>query len=162
VNISTPVSGTLCCPIYARSQNSRFSYAYTVDANGGGGNPNTTAPATAWPYGQEVIPASQIDLSMLRYFLGAKISMFKHPSRKLLVMEQESTGEIHGVKGANPINLAEGPPLYPAWSNSFGNMAFRHNGYKKGNFLFVDGHVETLGPRDDNQLNTHECFDILK
>lgn len=158
VNITTPVSGTLSCPNYVRSTNSSRSYAYNLYANGGGFNANDPQP-----HGQEIIPATSIDPSMIRYYLGAKMTKFRNPSRKLLVMEQESTGEVHGVKGANPINLTEGPINgYPSWSNSFGNMAFRHNRFRVGNFLFVDGHVETLGPLDDFQLNTHMCFDLDK
>ena len=166
VNIDAPVTGriiggTLSCPNYQRGRNSTRSYAYNVNANGGNFNINTTAPASSWPYGVEVTPATSIDPTLVRYLLGAKITRFRNASRKLLVMEQESTGEVHGVKGISPIDLTEGPATgYPAWSNSNGNMAFRHNRFRVGNFLFVDGHVETLAPRDDYQLNTKYCFGL--
>ena len=157
IQIKTPVAGTLSCPTYQPSKNSTIAYSYNKEANGGGNNTND-----AQPWGVEIIPASRVDPAFLRYFLGAKVSRFKNPSRKLLVMEGESTAECHGVKGASPINLAEGPASgYPAWSNSNGNMAFRHLRFQKGNFLFIDGHVETLAPREDNKLNTHDCFDLL-
>jgi prepilin-type N-terminal cleavage/methylation domain-containing protein/prepilin-type processing-associated H-X9-DG protein len=163
INPLAPKSGTLCCPVFDRVLNRKNAYAYNVHANGGGFNLTLTAPASSWPNGVEIIPATSVDPVMARYFLGTRISKFKNPSRKLLLMETEADHEVNGVKGSNPINLAEGPPSgYPAWSNQLGNMAFRHNRFTKGNFLYVDGHVETLGPLEDNQLNSAHCFDLLK
>lgn len=152
-----PGNGTLTCPNFQRSPNASYGYAYTIDATGG-----SWSKYWAGPYGLDVIPASQIDPAFSHYWLGAKLSQFRLPAQKFLLVEHEYTSEVVGVKGANPVNLSEGPlsfPPAPNWSNASGNLAFRHPLYRAANFLFVDGHVEKLEVTETN-LNTHMHFGI--
>ena len=98
-----PAGGTLTCPNFDRTPNASYGYAYTFDATGG-----SWSKYWAGPYGRDVIPASHFDPAFSHYWLGAKLSQYRNASQKFLLVEHEYTSEVVGVKGANPIQLAEG------------------------------------------------------
>ena len=119
--------------------------------NGGAANPH--------PYGLQIF-----DLSLMPYeksfqydiyYLGAKISRFQPEGNKILVLENE-----RGADGYLGTSTGTGSVIVPAadypsantttaWTASGGAPAFRHNQLTVGNFLFLDGHIETLRKTDD-------------
>lgn len=91
-----------------------------------------------------------------RYALGARRARFARPQEKLLVIEAEGSGDFfgplprpHGNEGVM-LRMPDDITAKSMWSYQRGSFAFRHMG--RGNFLFVDGHVETWQP--DGDLNT--------
>lgn len=92
------------------------------------------------------------------YRLGARVSRFRSPSNKILVVETERPNDTYGNFSGNtipwaPVQLGGGPSgsqVYPVWSSTGGgHLAFRHNNYTRMNVLFVDGHVDSLTPKDE-------------
>jgi prepilin-type N-terminal cleavage/methylation domain-containing protein/prepilin-type processing-associated H-X9-DG protein len=88
----------------------------------------------------------------LTYFYGAKMGWFEGPQRKFMLVESECSSD--GTKG--PSSSTTGLPgsvtlgtIKPAWANPDAHLGFRHIGFKRANFLFQDGHVETMGPHEE-------------
>jgi prepilin-type processing-associated H-X9-DG protein/prepilin-type N-terminal cleavage/methylation domain-containing protein len=79
--------------------------------------------------------------------LGAQISRFKKPQAKFLIIEHGG-----GSDGILPRPLTQVDPRtatkeYPYSNDSARTWTFRHAGVM-ANILFVDGHVESVGPKD--------------
>ena len=92
------------------------------------------------------------------YRLGARTSSFRSPSNKILILETERPNDTYGSSIGNtfppaPVILGggvSGSQTYPVWSSiGGGHFSFRHNNNTRANFLFVDGHVEALTPKDE-------------
>jgi prepilin-type N-terminal cleavage/methylation domain-containing protein/prepilin-type processing-associated H-X9-DG protein len=79
------------------------------------------------------------------YTLGARVSAFRQPSDKFLIVESgRAHDELDNRGGSNPQFATEQVPF--SWTGSgtpLGMYAFPHQGLRT-NILFVDGHVETM------------------
>jgi prepilin-type N-terminal cleavage/methylation domain-containing protein/prepilin-type processing-associated H-X9-DG protein len=77
--------------------------------------------------------------------LGAKISEFRHSSNKIILIEAAASGEVHV-----PRPMTEEDPRVATRERPYSTgraFAFRHPG-PSANFLFADGHVETVNAKD--------------
>jgi prepilin-type processing-associated H-X9-DG protein len=95
------------------------------------------------------------------FVLGTKLSRFESSSNKFLIIEAQTSGNY--TKMATPSKTQRYTPLvlgntagYPSWSANSGYFAFRHgtNASPRANFLFVDGHVESMAVGD--QINSKD------
>lgn len=146
-----------------------WSRCFIINSNVAGGPPKF--PPGNWTtripsvYGQELSNPSSIDPSYQQYALGARLSSFRNTSEKFMVLESEAA--IYEVDGIWPWDDAYSTwhlgddPNYPAWSGGRpgGTYGFRHSGKQFMNVLFVDGHVATVGPKDE--VNTMHRLDPL-
>jgi prepilin-type processing-associated H-X9-DG protein len=95
------------------------------------------------------------------YGLGAILVNFPNPTQQFLVVESErGNDEIHAIWPAAPpytIPINDGNPDYPPYAGYDGEFAFRHvlpsdpamyQSMATGNFLYIDGHVDTLTAND--------------
>ncbi len=104
-----------------------------------------------------------VDPSYDLYYLGAKLDHFKNPSYKFYIIEQQySVDTVNaGFPYGGPLSLNDGTAS-PTWTGYFnsgadsGRWAFRHN--LRGNFIFIDGHADTIFWRDTADFNTRERF----
>ncbi len=134
---------------------------FIMNADAAGGTPTAALPGG--PYGRVVEPPPESyyakSLNSKNFYrLGARISRFRNPSYKILIFESHRPNDYY-VATANPttpitpITLGggqSGASFYPRWSSlGTGRFAFRHAGYRRANFLFVDGHVESLTNREE-------------
>jgi prepilin-type processing-associated H-X9-DG protein/prepilin-type N-terminal cleavage/methylation domain-containing protein len=139
---------------------------WALNGNAAGGaynSPPSPPPYFPGPYGAEISPATQVASYYTQYRLGAKMSKFKTPSQKFLLVEHERTSDT--VQANFPYNDAKttwyvGDSSYPKYSGGGGSWSFRHGGKSafRGNFLMVDGHVESLTPKDE--INTIRRYDF--
>ncbi len=156
-----PNKGQIYCP----SMNSPGGYprAYRMNLYMAGGQTSDTYPAG--PYGKEVdvywYPSSKV----LKMRIGAPISMATRPNVMFLVSENERTNDYADGNAAAPgyPSIPHNNPESVPWAHAPDNTwAFRHSGGVNAtgyddpswqswtaNFLFVDGHIERLGPRDE-------------
>jgi prepilin-type N-terminal cleavage/methylation domain-containing protein/prepilin-type processing-associated H-X9-DG protein len=141
----------IVCPETGREGGTRRPYNMNIYAIGGAapsGAPNTTPP----PAGKAV-SSQYFDL----LFLGAKVSRFRNPSEKFLVIESANGGDAAQAPFAfsdskdNPALATPGQP-YSLPQKTF---AFRHAGMT-ANVLYVDGHVGKIRPHNQSQRATHE------
>jgi prepilin-type N-terminal cleavage/methylation domain-containing protein/prepilin-type processing-associated H-X9-DG protein len=159
ISIRSPTTlGTLTCPTFVSStQQFNRCWQMNADACGGAKVPST---ATYGQYALGIEPATLIDPTYTSYFLGAKVTKFRNPAEKFLIVESERTAD--NSNASFPYNDLPSTwrlgddPLYPAWAGKGGGFSFRHNGYKFMNALFMDGHVSLISPKDE--LNTKRRF----
>ncbi len=94
------------------------------------------------------VPAGSSELAFIaglyevppkRYWFGSKLSQWKNPAQKYMVIEGERNDSF-GDSNALILNDNAG---YPAWTAGGGSYAFRHPKYLM-NVVFIDGHVESI------------------
>jgi prepilin-type N-terminal cleavage/methylation domain-containing protein/prepilin-type processing-associated H-X9-DG protein len=148
--IETKNDSQLVCPVKKISTTSRY-YAMNFYAVGGqtwGGMP---------PQGEfGSLPASTPS-DYVTYYLGAKISVFRNPSNKFLVVETESQDYANALWPYEGMSASLGDnPAFSPTSVKDGRWMFPHVNLQ-GNFLFVDGHVASLLYTGDyNSRNRYE------
>ncbi len=122
------------------------------------------ADACGSTYGKQYDDPASVDPTYTSYYLGAKLDRFRNPSFKFYIIEQQyGTDAINATfPWGGPITLNDGSTA-PTWTGDFnssgtgqGRWAFRHN--MRGNFMFIDGHAETVFWRDTGDFNTRERF----
>ena len=128
------------------------------------------------PYGKAIDPVPQYLVTqygpfasgtIVRYSLGAKMDRFREPGKQYLLLESEAGNDVFGAE-TGTIQFSQ--PLAPWWglpSDGGYGFAYRHvlpldetlySTQATGNFLFVDGHVETFTPPET--INTIDRFVI--
>jgi len=149
----------LLCPSknYIGAGYSRY-WGYNMDAQGGY---NWGSYPECGTYGKSLDVNTQTQPPYVApkydsYYLGAKTSLFPKPSSQFLLVETEFMGECVFAKAPYTLTLGD-DSVFPAYSAYHGWYSFRHGG-SSGNFLFIDGHVESLGPYDE--INTKARFFI--
>jgi prepilin-type N-terminal cleavage/methylation domain-containing protein/prepilin-type processing-associated H-X9-DG protein len=123
--------------------NTTRSYAMNLNLVGG---PNWSPNPSEGIYGKAVVPPEQMDslykiifsswtFENGRYSLGTRITRFMRASEKYMLAETLSSDTFNSGTGT----LSLGTSGFPFLAGAF---AYRHN--LKANFLFMDGHVETM------------------
>ena len=156
VTLGVPEGSALGCPAFLVTKNNGRSMAMNAIAAGG----LVTAANPAGLHGLAIANPASVNSAFTSYYrLGSKVSKFKVPSRKFLIVEQEDTGDYYQAK--YPYNdkydtwhLGDNSS-FPSYAGHDGAFSFRHGskGNERGNFLFVDGHVEPLTPRDEMNVD---------
>jgi prepilin-type N-terminal cleavage/methylation domain-containing protein/prepilin-type processing-associated H-X9-DG protein len=173
-SLSVVSSKTLSCPNFVRAFTPtgadviNVPFAINFDLIGGWNSTGAPAvgvfgiPADPKMGGNEVIKYD-------RYSLGAKVTAFR--SDQFMIVENENeiitsakfsgyigyatTGPGHVTLGSQSDAAGGYLPVYsggasdPGIYNNTGNASFRHPYSRRGNFLYIDGHVETLTPNND-------------
>ena len=111
--------------------------------NHSGTIPSYTGPITNYSANAKIMGSSEV---------GPRISIqnIREPSGTFLVgdglpREGLPAGATHAITWfINWVNVDDSPESAIEWTGGGGEPAFRNNG--KASFVFVDGHVETLGP----------------
>jgi prepilin-type N-terminal cleavage/methylation domain-containing protein/prepilin-type processing-associated H-X9-DG protein len=141
----------LTCPKFVYNKSTGYRpFLYNRDFAGG-----NTLPMAAYPqYAMPIEPATQVDPSYTKYYLGAAINRFN--GNQFIVVESETTTDKIGwTAGSLPstpggaVALGISAPAYPIYSSYGGYYSFRHPFSRGANFLFFDAHVEVLKPSDD-------------
>jgi prepilin-type N-terminal cleavage/methylation domain-containing protein/prepilin-type processing-associated H-X9-DG protein len=173
--ISPPSGKSLGCPDFIRAfapngGGDIYNVPFAVNYDLIGGINFGTAPK--WGLvgtDADVSMGANNDWAYYRYSLGAKVTRFH--TNQMMIIESEGgdpgvtaapfCGTVGYPSGAGKVavGLQSGPPnYYPAYSggaadpgiyNGAGNASFRHPYGKRGNFLFFDGHVDSMTPKDD-------------
>jgi prepilin-type N-terminal cleavage/methylation domain-containing protein/prepilin-type processing-associated H-X9-DG protein len=149
--VNKPGIHALGCPSYSGHVNNGRPFMMNLELAGGA--VSTAQPAG--PYGRLIDPPPENyyskSLNPKNYYrLGARISMFQNPSYKFMIVESERANDYLTSNGSGMGMVAlGGSATYPKWSTAGGEYSFRHNGYRRANFLFIDGHVESLLPSDE-------------
>ncbi len=175
---NTPEKGKLYCPSITTYRGTDVR-AFMMGSAMAGGPHWADVPL----YGLEIVPATKgFPFKMAagrraqRYVLGTPMSMARRPSIQFLVIENERAADYFWTTIAenapDPLNVPGNDPEYPPWAGNGGVFAFRHSGgvFAKGfddpnwphwsaNFLFVDGHVERLTPKDEIATRRRIRFD---
>ena len=122
------------------------AWKWNRDACGG---PNWGGNARSGPYGEEIIPATNINPAWDFYALGAVLEAFpKAGEQYLMVPGERASDEAYGSRKTPPYSVEVGTDsAYAPYSTAGGGWAFRHINMT-GNFLYIDGHVKTLDPSD--------------
>lgn len=159
VTLGVPDEQGLGCPAFVVTKSNGQSLVMNDHAAGG----LVSATWPAGPNGLLIEPPTSMNAAYTKFCrLGAKVSKFKSASKKFLVVEQEDTTNTFQAK--HPYNDTSwhlgDKPGKPPWSGHDGAFAFRHGrpGYEQANALFIDGHVETLTPRDE--FNTRRRWNM--
>jgi prepilin-type processing-associated H-X9-DG protein len=122
--------------------------------NAPSGSPAGTPPTH--PDGLD-LPVNQVNppWSYTAYYLGAKLNRFQGEAGTVLVLESEYANDflqkLPTAAATGPVTLGLVPPLWAGGGmfNADRVPSFRHGNFKLGNFLFLDGHVDTLRPTDE-------------
>jgi prepilin-type N-terminal cleavage/methylation domain-containing protein/prepilin-type processing-associated H-X9-DG protein len=151
---------SLECPEYFTAVDNGRSFA--INAIAPGTDPQLPAgetlgvddPRYGGPYGKAIIPASSREINAqnrgyTRYRLGARMSDFRNASNKFLLVEHEWANDTVMGRNRTPAQMYLGDSGGPAWSMGRGDYAFRHAKRTRGNFLFMDNHVESLHFKDE-------------
>ncbi|HUS46512.1 MAG TPA: hypothetical protein VNA25_17385 [Phycisphaerae bacterium] len=149
----------LTCPSltpYGSTARRMRPYAMSRDAAGGCDPGNADLPFHG-RYGRRLEPRA-IHPDYDRYALGTRAEVFPEPAEQFLICESEAAvDEIYYRKGGDRdgrVRLGDSAD-FPPWSAAKGAFAFRHTdkpalesdpNHARGNFVFIDGHVESLGP----------------
>ena len=156
ISIGVMASNTLGCPAFQTSITSGRAFAINDLVQGG----TISASNPGGPYGLDVQPPTSIEPSYTRYRLGAKLSQFRSPSNKFLVVEHEHNNDTVGASfpytDAYAVWHVGDSASDPAWSGKSGAYAFRHNKYTQCNVLFIDGHVDALTAKEE--FNTQRRY----
>ena len=97
------------------------------------------------------------------YRLGAKLGKFATPSFKFMMFESEYNRDFAYPKytGSGDARKIDDTVWYQGDDTGFskttggdGRYAFRHSKGKRGNYLFIDGHVESLFAKDNINFMT--------
>lgn len=134
----TPNPGQIYCPsMEPFGDTARYPRAYLLNANTVDSNTGSNPPAD-WG-------------DLLDYQKGQPVNIFSVPARTLLVVESERSGD--NAQPFSPLNqiVMDDGSSQPSWSANSGSYAFRHR--NRMNVLFVDGHIETLGPSECAKYN---------
>jgi prepilin-type N-terminal cleavage/methylation domain-containing protein/prepilin-type processing-associated H-X9-DG protein len=141
----------LSCPNFVYNKVTGYRpFLYNRDFAGG-----NTLPMEAYPqYARPIEPASHVDPSYVKYFLGAPIGRF-NSNQFILVEAETTTDKIGWTAGSLPstpdgsVKLGLSAPAYPMHASYGGYYSFRHPSSNGANFLFFDSHVEVLKPSND-------------
>jgi len=145
---STVISGMTYANTWGRA------YRYNIHANGGY---NWGSAPWQGAYGKWVEPTS-IHPNYSQYNLGAKMEVFSRPHHQFLISESEyGNDETFSTATGNGRVTLGNDPTRPPWSGGSraALFSFRHlrgtdeSMYQqraRANFLFIDGHVEHMGP----------------
>jgi prepilin-type processing-associated H-X9-DG protein len=141
------------------------------------GGPNWGTAAPWGVYGINVVPPPCLPMpddfipsgQWTYYGLGPPIEVFTKPNYQFLVIETEAGWEY--TQGTWPYTkiILNDPayPTYPAYTGFGGNYAFRHvlpndkrlyQGQATANFLYLDGHVNTMTANE--KINLQNRFDF--
>jgi prepilin-type processing-associated H-X9-DG protein/prepilin-type N-terminal cleavage/methylation domain-containing protein len=160
---------TLGCPSFAMNYNlskttptSNYGRAIAINQYVTGGTYYKVGSTvySEGRYGLLVKDPASVVSYFTKYWLGSKMSKFKNTSRKFMIVEHERASD--SVSASFPYNdlpttwFLGDDPIYPKYAGDNGNYAFRHNGQRIMNVLFVDGHVEGLTPK--SEINTKHRF----
>jgi prepilin-type N-terminal cleavage/methylation domain-containing protein/prepilin-type processing-associated H-X9-DG protein len=89
------------------------------------------------------------------YWLGARVNLFRGDQFMLIesYASNDVTGCVEGLNDRGQLGTIQGFPSYTSLTYgpvSNGNgPAFRHPFQKAANFLYIDGHIQVLTPKDD-------------
>ncbi len=162
INMGAYDGKSLACPDFVGNASYGRGWAMSTNATGG----QITATYPAGQYGRIVNPPTSIESFYTFYRYGAKLTKFRSPSMKFLVIEHERANDTFGAKF--PYNDAfttwhlGDTAAYPLWAGAGGVYSFRHGSptARRGNFLFVDGHVESLTSGDEINTSRRTNFSI--
>ncbi len=154
VVIGSYVPRAFSCPELRGSVTGIRRYTMNEYASGGAISVNTPPGGK---YGVEITPPDTYMSGMVFYRLGCKVSKFKEASTTFLLLESERSTAYCNSRWPHNDNyatwhLGDSLPGRPEWSGSYGAFAFRHPYGRGMNALFVDGHVERMGPGDELNL----------
>jgi prepilin-type processing-associated H-X9-DG protein len=122
------------------------------------------------PHGLLVDPStyplrpSESHFVLASYSLGAKISRFRSPASKFMIVETERGSDVMGSVSLSP-SLPDGAiylgahPTIPWASSPQPWYGFRHSRNTRANFLFIDGHVELMHHLEDINLGRRYSLD---
>jgi prepilin-type N-terminal cleavage/methylation domain-containing protein/prepilin-type processing-associated H-X9-DG protein len=85
------------------------------------------------------------------YRYGAKLSWFETPQLKFMMVEHEDSNDTYNGPSSHlvvPGNVQLGT-VVPSWASPDRGLGFRHRMLTAANFLFMDGHVETLSHKEE-------------
>jgi prepilin-type processing-associated H-X9-DG protein len=172
--ISPPSGKALCCPNFVRAYDPSggdiYNVPFAINYDLIGGVNFGTAPAWGLLGTQaDVSMGANNDFVYDYYSLGAKINRFH--TNQFMIMESEGgdpgvtpapfCGTVGYPSGAGKVTLGNqstAPLFEPVYSGGAadaglyfgrGNASFRHPYSRNGHFLFFDGHVDALTPKDD-------------
>ncbi len=141
-------SKKLSCPSLKDWGGSPSVFAWNLDAAGG---PTWGSNPPGGPYGQVISDPRAINPAWDFYRLGALLERFTQISYKFLCIERERANDyLYGGASSPHYDVVlggGGTHGYPPWTDAYGLFSFRHK--LRGNFLFFDTHVETLGPGEE-------------
>ena len=112
-----------------------------------------------------VEPPSQGHDSFTTFKLGTRLSNFRDPSMKFMVMESECDSDLISPSGGDLTWALGDAPDKPRHAGKDGKFAFRHARYTRANALFIDGHVDQIVPptrmgQPKMEINTPRRFNI--
>ena len=170
ISSGSPVTD-LNCPNFAEPANATPWYrqmCYNEDA--AGGTPVSWNDPSLWVgrYGLSVSPASFVvggayvyGDPVMTYQLGAKMSLFR-PDQFLIIESFAGNDVSYGRPSATtPPGNSRGRLMILPWAAAWCRHrrfrsraarytpAFRHAFKRASNFLFIDGRVQTMSPKDD-------------
>jgi prepilin-type N-terminal cleavage/methylation domain-containing protein/prepilin-type processing-associated H-X9-DG protein len=167
-SISTTSSKALSCPKFQVLGNN-YPFAINWDLIGGNSVKSSSLPPCG-VFGRYADPkmGANNDYNFDRYSLGGKLTSFR--SNQFMIVECETangartddpfsgfsnyesgTGHVTlGTISSLPLyNGVASDPFPPYFYSNRGSASFRHPYFRRGNFLLMDGHVESLTPNDD-------------
>lgn len=148
-SLSQLSTSQLYCPVVMGRPNtvSSGNYIYRMNLSVTGGQDTPTQPAG--PLGLVVEPPSHREgyytpiastWTFSRYSLGAKLTKFRRPSAKYMVIEGDNKATFaHST--TDPVLILGDSSSYPKSTAKSGEWAFRHPKLRM-NILYVDGHVD--------------------
>jgi prepilin-type N-terminal cleavage/methylation domain-containing protein/prepilin-type processing-associated H-X9-DG protein len=161
-----PPKGKIICPdMKFYSDAFPRPFKFNTDAHGGWDDSNRPEG----PYGKLLPNGYFVDTEWDIYALGANLSLFPNPSGQFLASEGERANDDCPWGNASPpfgVTLGTGGG-YPPWASDDGQFAFRHllprdtilyPSQARGSYLFIDGHVEALGPGEGDRVNAKDRY----
>jgi prepilin-type processing-associated H-X9-DG protein len=138
------------CPAYVNTTVNGTDRMWTMSWAAAGG-PDLSARSTGH-FGKEMPDALAINSKYSRMWVGARVTSFKNPSEKILVLESEGPRSYWRPGGGNvatdgylQTSQMNVDRPYCADAANFKMMyAFRHARFQRMNVLYVDGHVASV------------------